>query len=59
MANQKKLRQAAAKFRKENPGLHATYSHLLSKMAKFIIKSGAPEVSVGFECGVYYEYTNS
>lgn len=41
MANQKKLQQAAIKFRKENPALHAICSSLLSGMAKFIAKSGA------------------
>ncbi len=47
MANQKKLRQAAIKFRKENPNLHATCLALLSHMAEFIRKSGACEVTVG------------
>lgn len=58
MANKKKLQQAAIKFRKENPILHAICSALLSKMAKFITKSGAPEVTVGIENGGYYEYAN-
>lgn len=59
MANQKKLRQAAIKFRKQNPALHATCSVLLSAMAKFITKSGAAEVTVGIENRKYYEYANN
>lgn len=58
MANQKKLQQAAIKFRKENPALHAICSSLLSDMAKFIAKSGAAEVTVGIKNGEYYEATN-
>ncbi len=59
MANQKKLQQAAIKFRKQNPTLHATYSVLLSAMARFITKSGAAEVTVGIKNGEYYETANS
>lgn len=60
MANQKKkLQQAAIKFRKQNPLLHAMYSDLLSAMAKFIKKSGAADVTVGIENGHYYEYANN
>ena len=60
MANQKKLRQAAIKFRKQNPTLHATCSALLSAMARFISKSGAPEVTVGIDkYGGYYEAANN
>lgn len=59
MANQKKLQQAAIKFRKQNPVLHTTYSLLLSAMAKFITKSGAAEVTVGFKNGEYYAKANS
>lgn len=59
MANPKKLQQAAIKFRKQNPALHATCSALLSKMAKFIAKSGAAEVTVGINYGEYYEYANN
>ena len=59
MANQKKLQQAAIKFRKQNPTLHATYSFLLSAMARFITKSGAAEVTVGYKNGEYYETANS
>lgn len=59
MANQKKLQQAAIKFRKQNPVLHTTCSFLLSAMAGFITKSGVAEVTVGFKNGKYYEAANS
>lgn len=59
MANQKKLQQAAIKFRKQNPALHATCSALLSAMARFITKSGAAEVTVGIKNGEYYGTANS
>ena len=59
MANQKKLQQAAIKFRKQNPTLHATYSVLLSGMARFIAKSGAAEVIAGIKNGKYYEAANN
>lgn len=60
MANQKKkLQQAAIEFRKQNPALHATYSVLLSAMARFITKSGAAEVTVGIKNGKYHETANS
>lgn len=58
MASQKKLQKAAIAFRKENPRLHRIYSALLLKMASFIKKSGAPEVTVGIKNGRYYEYAN-
>ena len=59
MANQKRLQQAAIKFRKQNPVSHATCSVLLSAMARFITKSGAAEVTVGIKNGEYYEATNN
>lgn len=59
MANQKKLQKAVIKFRKENPRLHYVYSTLLSRMANFITKSGAAEVTVGLKDGEYYEYENN
>ena len=60
MANQKKLQKAAIKFRKQNPTLHATCSALLSRMANFITKSGAPEVTVGYgKYRGYYEAANN
>lgn len=59
MANQKKLQQAAIKFRKQNPALHAEYSVLLSAMARFITRSGAAEVTVGIKNGKYYETANN
>lgn len=58
MANSKKLQKSAAKFRKENPALHAQISSLLSSMSRFIVKKGAPEVTVGIKNGSYYEYAN-
>ena len=59
MANQKKLQQAAIKFRRENPSRHARYCVLLSVMARYIVKTGAPEVTVGYKNGEYYETANS
>lgn len=59
MANQKKLQKAAIKFHKENPRLHYVYSTLLSRMANFITKSGAAEVTVGLKNGEYYECENN
>lgn len=60
MANQKKkLQKAAIEFRKENPRLHYLCSALLSNMAKFITRSGAPEVTVGLKYGEYYERANN
>lgn len=59
MAKQKKqLQEAAAKFRKENQGLYGAYSTLLSKMAGYIIGSGALEVTTGFKNGRFYAYEN-
>lgn len=58
MANKKKLQNAATKFRNENPERHRLYSILLSRMARYIAKSGAPEVTVGIEYGGYYEFAN-
>ena len=59
MANQKKLQQAAIKFRKQNPTLHATCSALFSAMARFITKSGAAEATVGIKNEEYYETANN
>ena len=59
MANKKKLQKAAIKFRKENPKLHYVCSALLLRMADFITKSGAAEVTVGLKYGEYYEYANN
>lgn len=58
MANRKKLQKAAIEFRKENPKLHRVHSALLSRMANFITKSGAVEVTIGLN-GKYYEYANN
>lgn len=59
MANQKKLQSAVTKFRKENPKTYCVYSDLISKMANFIVKFGAVEVTVGLKDGEYYEYANN
>lgn len=59
MANQKKLQKAAIKFRKENPNRHYLYSALLSRMAGFITRFGAPEVTVGFKGSKYFEHANN
>ena len=58
MANQKKLQRAAIKFRKEYPIKHSLCCYLLSRMAKFIVKSGAVEVTVGIKNENYYETAN-
>lgn len=59
MANQKKLQQAAIKFKRENPRTHFVICKLISNMANYIRKSGAPEVTVGInKYGEYYEYAN-
>ena len=58
MANQKKLQQAAIKFRKQNPRRHALYSFFLSAMARFIKKREIAEVTVGIKNGEYYEAAN-
>ena len=59
MANQKKLQQAAIKFRRENPSLHATCCVLLSAMVRCITRTGAAEVTVGYKNGKYYETANN
>ena len=59
MANEKKLQKAATKFRKKNPEKHSLYSMLISGMVRFIEKSRAAEVTVGFKNGEYCEYANS
>lgn len=59
MANEKKLQKAATKFRKENQTEHSLCSRLIFRMANFITKSGAAEVTVGLKYGEYYEYANN
>lgn len=59
MANEKKLRKAATKFRKENPEKHSLYSRLIDSMANLVKRSGAAEVIVGLYKGEYYEHANS
>lgn len=59
MANQKKLQQAAIKFKKRNPRAYFVICKLISGMANYIRKSGAPEVTVGInKYDDYYEYAN-
>ena len=58
MANKKMLQSATVKFKKEHPSLHNVYSTLCSKMALFIAKTGALEVTVGFKNGKIYGYAN-
>ena len=56
MAKQKKLRKAAAKFRRAEPELHKLYSIALSEMARYIMKTGNPEVTCNiynFSCNAY------
>ena len=55
MANSKKLRKAAAKFRRTEPTTHALISKALDYMAYFINKSGAPEVTVKVCNGTIYD----
>lgn len=45
MANSKKLRKAAAKFRKTEPNLHAIVSTALGLMAKSIRANGTTELT--------------
>lgn len=59
MANKKKLQKATTKFRKENLAEHSLCSRLIFKMAQFIERSGAAEVTVGLKYGKYYEYANN
>lgn len=61
MANQKKLQKAANQVSaRKNPRLHYVCSALLSRMANFIIKSGAAEVTVALkDREYYYEYANN
>lgn len=59
MSSEKKLQKATIKFRKENPELHFTCSLLISRMAKFVEKIGAVEVTAGIINGEYYEYANN
>lgn len=47
------------KFRRENPSLHAMYCVLLLAMARCITRTGAPEVTIGYKNGEYYETTNN
>ena len=59
MAKQKKLQQAAVKFRRKNPTEHFRICSLISRMANYIRKSSAPEVTVGIDkYGEYYEHAN-
>lgn len=51
MANSKKLRKAAIKFRKAEPVLHETISNALTYMAHFINKTGASEVTAVVQIG--------
>lgn len=59
MANTKKLRANAQKFRKENPNIQAMCTVLIQRMADFIRKTGAPEVTVELKGGYYNEYANN
>ena len=51
MANSKKLRAAAAKFRRNNPSVSYLFGKMCHAMAEFILTSGATEVT----CGIYEE----
>lgn len=59
MTSQKKLQKAAQEFRRENQELSYLYSLLISRMASFIAKSGAAEVTVGIKYGKLYASTNN
>lgn len=56
MANKKRLQSMSTKFRRENPRLHRSCEILIKYMSRFIKESGAPEVTVGYNGGDYYEY---
>ena len=59
MANQKKLQKQQSSSARKTPRLRYVCSALLSRMANFITKSGAAEVTVGLKDGEYYEYANN
>ena len=52
MANTKRLKAAAAKFRRTEPHLHSLYSFMIDRMARVIKKSGAAEVTCKLEYDV-------
>lgn len=56
MANKKRIEKASIRFAKQEPALHRTFQLLCSMAARFIVKSGATEVAVGFKNGQYYEH---
>lgn len=56
MTNKKCIKKASIRFAKQNPALHRACQVLCSRMAKFIAKSGATEVAVGFKNSEYYEH---
>lgn len=56
MANKKTIRKASIRFAKQEPALFTVCQALCSNMARYIKKSGVPEVVVGISNGVYYEY---
>lgn len=55
MANKKRIEKARIKFAKQEPALYKTCQFLCSKMAQYIVKTGATEVIVGIKNGQYYE----
>lgn len=59
MANMKKLRAGALKFRKENPEMHNKCINLIYYMLNFIKATGAAEVTVGYNGGKYYQHVNN
>lgn len=59
MANSKKLRKAAAKFRRTEPVMHAICSRVIDSMAMFIRKTGAAEVTAEVVDGIIVDiYAN-
>lgn len=56
MANKKTIRKASIRFAKQEPALFAVCQVLCSSMARYIMKSGVPEVVVGISNGGYYEH---
>lgn len=51
MANSKKLRKAAAKFRKTEPALHSLYSNAIRYMAYLTKKLGSSKIVVQMHNG--------
>ncbi len=58
MASEKRLRKAAAQFRRYDPALWGAVANLIQPMAQYIQKTGAAEVTVGTHGRTFYFETN-